>query len=164
MATRRSQTLETSSALIHALLGMKAGTSTPESIRALFAQVLEASGLDHDQRVEVLGGALVAEAVRPYWEAGHGAEDAHQQMRRNDAELADVIEALSPVLLARAEAKGVARELLREVESLLSDILPAPVPAPDPIPEPPAIATEAFTPVRHDDPPADGGQFSLFGS
>lgn len=158
MATRRSQTLEQSSSLIHALLGMKTGTSTPESIRALFAQVLETAGLDHDQRVEVLGGALVAEAVRPYWEAGHGAEDAHQQMRRNDSELADVIEALSPVLLARAEAKGVARELLREVESLLNDLLPASNM------EPEAVAGNDVPQPTRDEPLVDGGQFSLFGS
>ncbi len=98
---------------------MKAGVSSPEMIRDLLARVLEAAGLDHDQRVEVLGGALVAEAVRPYWEAGHAPVDAHIELRRNDAELADVIEALSPVLLARAEAKDVARAAVRAIELLL---------------------------------------------
>lgn len=155
MAIRRTETVERSSALIHALVGMKAGTSSPDAIRELLARVLEAAGLDHDQRVEVLGGALVAEAVRPYWEAGHGPIDAHVELRRDDAELADVIEALSPVLLARAEAKDVAREALRAIELLLEREPIRDVKAPEMgvAPQPPSAPAK----------PQSDGQFQLFG-
>ena len=90
-----------------------------EAVRELVSGLLDAAGLSYDQRVEVLGGALVAEAVRPYWEAGSSADDAHDLLRRNDDELADVVESLSPVLLGRAEARVEAHQALAEIEALL---------------------------------------------
>lgn len=94
--------------------------TSPESVRALLAQLLDSAGLDHDQRVEVLGGALVAEAVRPYWEAGHSPDDAHKLLRIRDGELADAVEALSPVLLGRAEARETAHDALRAIDEMLA--------------------------------------------
>ena len=91
-----------------------------EAVRELVSELLDAAELDYDQRVEVLGGALVAEAVRPYWEAGNSADDAHDLLRRNDDELADVVESLSPVLLSRAEGRVEAHRALAEIQSLLS--------------------------------------------
>ena len=91
-----------------------------ETVRELVSGLLDAAGLDYDQRVEVLGGAFVAEAVRPYWEAGNSADDAHDLLRRNDDELADVVESLSPVLLGRAEARVEAHQALAEIEALLA--------------------------------------------
>jgi hypothetical protein len=77
------------------------------------------SGLDYDQRVELLGGMFVTEAVRPYWVAGHSADDAHSLLCARDAEIADVVEALAPVLLGRAEARGDAQRAVAEVTSLI---------------------------------------------
>jgi hypothetical protein len=82
---------------------------TPEQARALISRLLDATGLDYDQRVEVLGGSLVSEAVRPYWESGLSATEAHGRLAGNDPELAEVVEAVSTVLLARAEAQDDAR-------------------------------------------------------
>lgn len=105
--------------VIKALQAMQPGSCTAESVRALISNLLDAAGLDYDQRVDVLGGALIAEAVRPYWEAGHDAESAHELLRSQDEELADMVEAVSPVLLARAEAQYQALDALAEVNALL---------------------------------------------
>ncbi|MGH2633854.1 MAG: hypothetical protein ACRDG3_10630 [Tepidiformaceae bacterium] len=93
---------------------------SPEAVRELLERLLDASGLDYDQRVEVLGGALVAESVRPYWLSGNSADAAHELLRRHDGELADVVETLSPVLLARAEARDDARKAVELVQAMLA--------------------------------------------
>ncbi|HXU23286.1 MAG TPA: hypothetical protein VN697_04580 [Tepidiformaceae bacterium] len=93
---------------------------SPDALRAVLTRLLDLSGLDYDQRVELLGGALVAEAVRPYWISGHSPRAAHDLLRRHDGELADVVETLSPVLLARAEARDEAREAINRLEALLA--------------------------------------------
>lgn len=77
----------------------------PSEVGDFIAAILDAAGLDRDARVEVLGGALVTEAVRPYWEAGCSADEAHEQLQVDDPELAEVVEAISPALLGRAEAR-----------------------------------------------------------
>ena len=92
---------------------------TCEQARVLIAQLLDATGLDYDQRIEVLGGALVSEAVRPYWESGSTADEAHERLCRNDSELAEVVESVSTVLLARAEAQDDARTIIRFLEAKL---------------------------------------------
>ena len=93
--------------------------SSPEAVRDFLSQVLAAAGLEYDQRMELLGGLFVAEAVRPYWESGHAADDAHELLRLHDAELADAVEALSPILLGRAEAHEEAHLAVLEVDALL---------------------------------------------
>ena len=90
-----------------------------EQARALISRVLDATGLDYDQRVEVLGGALVAEAVRPYWESGLTPEEAHERLWSNDLELAEVVEGVSTVLLERAEAQDDARAIIGFLEAQL---------------------------------------------
>lgn len=92
---------------------------TTEQARALLARLMDATGLDYDQRVEVLGGALVSEAVRPHWESGLTAGEAHERLCRSDSELAEVVESVSTMLLARAEAQDEARAIIGLVESRL---------------------------------------------
>lgn len=92
---------------------------SPEEVRALIEELLEAAGLDYDEQVEALGGAFVSEAVRPYWVAGRSAGEAHELLRRGDAEVADMVEALSPVLLGRAEARATARRAVDAAAELL---------------------------------------------
>ena len=92
---------------------------TAEQARALVSRLLDAMAIDYDRRVEVLGGVLVSEAVRPYWETGLAAAEAHERLWRNDAELAEVVEAVSTVLLARAEAQDEARAMIGFVETQL---------------------------------------------
>lgn len=99
-------------------------SATTESVIAAIAALLDASGVEPDMRAEVLGGALVTEAVRRYWKEGRSAEEAHALLRQNDAEMADVIEAVSPMLLGRAQARADAGDTIRAIESLLN--APAP--------------------------------------
>lgn len=113
-----------------ATLAFEAGLRTlanrnwsPEAVRELLERLLDVTGLDYDQRVELLGGALVAECVRPYWLPGNSPEAAHGLLRRRDDELAEMVESVAPVLLARAEARDEARQALALIESLL-DIKP----------------------------------------
>jgi len=66
-----------------------------------------------------LGGALVMEALRPYWGADRSPHDAHEALRRDDPELARVIEAIAPMLLGRVEAQEEGRAAIEAVEALL---------------------------------------------
>ena len=123
MSSRRDQTDLRSAASLDVLLAAlrasgRAHSLSAERVREMIIRLLDVAGLDYDQRVEVLGGALVTEAVRPFWEAGYGPDDAHRSLRKRDAELADIVEALSPVFLARAEARDEAQCALAEVETL----------------------------------------------
>lgn len=106
-------------ALDAALSGIARGSWTTEQARELIARLLDATGLDYDQRVEVLGGALVSEAVRPHWESGLSAGEAHDRLWRNDSELAEVVESVSTMLLDRAEAQDEARAMIGFVEARL---------------------------------------------
>jgi hypothetical protein len=81
--------------------------------------LLAHSGLGADDRVQALGGALVREALRSYWGHGRTPSQAHEALRRADAELADVIEALAPLLLGRAQAREDGAQAIATVESLL---------------------------------------------
>lgn len=92
---------------------------TTEQARELVSRLLDATGMDYDQRVDVLGGALVSEAVRPYWESGLSVGEAHERLWANDSELAEVVEGVSTMLLARAEAQDEARAMIGFVETQL---------------------------------------------
>jgi hypothetical protein len=83
------------------------GDASPERLRDLIAQLLDVAGLPHDDRVDVLGGALVSEAVRPHWLATDSPEDAHARLRQQSPELADAIEAIAPLLYGRAAVAAV---------------------------------------------------------
>jgi hypothetical protein len=91
----------------------------PGEVVALIGELLDAAGLDRDERVEVLGGALVAEAVRPYWIEGCNAEEAHAELQVEDPELSEAVEAISPMLLGRAKAREESRDAIRDLEAML---------------------------------------------
>ncbi len=120
MNAEHPATADRSRQIVDAVLRGVAATSwSPEAVRDLLERLLNVMGLDYDQRVELLGGMLVTEAVRPYWLEGHSAADAHALLRARDAETADMVEALAPVLLGRAEARDEGRSALDEVAQIL---------------------------------------------
>ncbi|TAK79219.1 MAG: hypothetical protein EPO16_02320 [Dehalococcoidia bacterium] len=82
-------------------------------------RLLAESGLTPDERVEVLGGALVVEALRPYWTGALSAEEAHDALRAADPELADAIEGLAPMLLGHAEVRAEAAAAIEAIGALL---------------------------------------------
>ncbi len=91
----------------------------PERIAEALRRLLGESGLTAEERVQVLGGALVVEALRPYWTGERTAEAAHFALRAADPELADAIEALAPMLLGRAEVREEAGAAIEAIEALL---------------------------------------------
>jgi hypothetical protein len=112
---RRGQRSSTRSALMR--LDVRHGTA--DQLAALLEQVFQESSLDAQERVQLLGGALVMEALRPYWGADRSPHDAHEALRRDDPELARVIEAIAPMLLGRVEAQEEGRAAVEAVEALL---------------------------------------------
>lgn len=90
-----------------------------DQLSALVCGILDAAGIPADRRVEVLGGALVTEAVRPHWGATRSPEAAHEALRSSDPELAEAVEALSVVLLGRTETRETARAAISAFEDLL---------------------------------------------
>ncbi|MDZ7729508.1 MAG: hypothetical protein U5Q44_15665 [Dehalococcoidia bacterium] len=101
------------------LLARATRSMSAAELQATIIELLDAAGLDQDTRVEVLGGALVSEAVRPYWEAGLSAEEAHDALARNDEELAEAVETLGPMLLGRAQARDDASRAIGSIERML---------------------------------------------
>jgi ABC-type transporter Mla subunit MlaD len=89
-------------------------------LSTLVCSLLDVAGLSPEQRLDVLGGAFVSEAVRPHWATDATAEHAHAALRGGDAELADAVEAVAQVLLGRAESREDARAALAELEKLLA--------------------------------------------
>jgi hypothetical protein len=101
-------------------LARRADPVSPEIVAGRVARVLAESGLTPEQSVEVLGAAFVTEAFRPYWIEGRPANEAHDRMRRHDPELAEAVEALSPMLLGRVRSREEAASALAEIERLLA--------------------------------------------
>ena len=106
------------SSLAKMLSGARGASS--EELTALLCGLLEAAGLTPEQRIELLGGAFVAEAVRPHWSEEAAAERAHDALRIADGELADAVEALAQVLLGRAQTRDEATAALAEFERMLT--------------------------------------------
>lgn len=106
------------SALARMLTGAQGASIDKQS--ALVRDILDAAGLTPEQRIDVLGGAFVAEAIGPHWDDAAGAEDAHESLRFADEELADAVEAVAQVLLGRAQSRDEAREALAELDRLLA--------------------------------------------
>ena len=98
-------------------LDLKRG-STAELAEAI-AAILDETPLRMDDRVQLLGGALVMEALRPFWTDGRTPLEAHEQLRAHDPELADAIEAIAPMLLGRAEVREESEAAVSAVEELL---------------------------------------------
>lgn len=84
------------------------------------ATLLDGTSLSNEERVQLLGNALVMEALRPHWVDGRSPGEAHRLLRSSDPELADAVEALAPMLLGRAEARDEAQLAVAEVEDLLT--------------------------------------------
>ena len=91
----------------------------PAQLSAALHALLDGSALSQEERVQVLGGALVLEALRPHWGTGRSPADAHASLRRADPELADAIEAIAPMLLGRAQAQEEALAALTTIEAWL---------------------------------------------
>lgn len=94
-----------------------------EPVDAMAQKVLtlfDVVGFGPDGRLEALAAAFVTEALRPYWAGGRDAAEAHARLRAADPRVADVIEAIAPWLLDRAEMRDEALAALGEVERLLA--------------------------------------------
>lgn len=91
----------------------------PEAVAARVHALLDRAGLDVDDRTRLLAGAMVIEALRPYWSRGLSAEQAHAALRREDPEMADCIEAIAPALVGRIRAHEDARSAIAAAEALL---------------------------------------------
>lgn len=102
-----------------ALLRMDLRRGDPDRIAEAVRRLLAESGLEPEERVQVLGGALVVEALRPYWTGDRTAEEAHQALRVETPELADAVEALAPLLLGRAAVREEAGAAIAAIEALL---------------------------------------------
>jgi len=120
MAASQPQRSSARSSTRSALLPLDLRHGNANQLAALLEEVFEESPLDAQQRVQLLGGALVMEALRPYWGADRSPHDAHDALRRADAELALVIEAIAPMLLGRVEAQEAGLAAIEAVEALLS--------------------------------------------
>ena len=83
------------------------GEATPEQLLDIIAQLMDVAGLDREQRIEMLGSALVTEIVQPYWDGTRTADEAHTALREADPSLADTVEAIAPVLYGRAAVNAV---------------------------------------------------------
>lgn len=90
-----------------------------DQLGALVCGILDAAGIPAERRVEVLGAALVTEAVRSHWASSPSPAAAHESLRRTDPELAEAVEGLSIFLLGRAETRETTRAALAALEDLL---------------------------------------------
>lgn len=82
-------------------------------------RLVAALGIESEQLVRVLGSAMVAAAVAPFWVEGESAGDAHSRLTAQDPELAAVVDAIAPMLYSRELGARTAAQALAEVESLL---------------------------------------------
>jgi hypothetical protein len=102
------------------LLAMDLSKANPATVADAMATLLDGTTLSNEERVQLLGNALVMEALRPHWVDGRSPSEAHRLLRSSDPELADAVEALAPMLLGRAEALDDARHAVAEAEDLLA--------------------------------------------
>jgi uncharacterized protein YdaT len=99
------------------------GRDRNEAIEIVQRALVDA-GYEGSDCVDVLGGAFVSAAVRRYWAEGLSASEAHERLMADDPELARAIEALAPLLLDRAEARGQREAAVAAVELLLAGSAP----------------------------------------
>lgn len=105
--------------LKRALLRLDLRSGTPDQIGTAIEVMLDEADLPAARRVELLGGLIVVEALRPYWKRGRTPQEAHESLRRDDPELAEAIEALAPMLLGRAQAREDAAAAIDAFEAML---------------------------------------------
>ncbi len=93
---------------------------TSEQLAEIIDALLTRSSLGAEERMQLLGGLFVTEALREHRVDGRGPAEAHERLRDVDPELAEAVAQLVPVLLGRAEALrdgaqavAAAQELLR---------------------------------------------------
>ena len=91
-----------------------------ETVAELLSAIFDTVSLSREDRVQLLGSALVMEALRPHWVDGNSPGTAHRLLRSSDPELAATVEAIAPMLLSRAESRENARKAVKAVEELLS--------------------------------------------
>ena len=91
-----------------------------ETVAELLSAIFDTVSLSREDRVQLLGSALVMEAVRPHWVDGNSPGTAHRLLRASDPELAATVESIAPMLLSRAESRENARKAVKAVEELLS--------------------------------------------
>jgi hypothetical protein len=92
--------------------------SASDEVGEAIELLLSAGELTAEQRIEVLGGLLAVEVLRPYWRRNRFPDDAQESLRQDDPDLAAVLEALAPVLLGRAQAREDAAAAVAHVETL----------------------------------------------
>ena len=91
-----------------------------ETVAELLSVIFDTVSLSREDRVQLLGSALVMEALRPHWVDGNSPGTAHRLLRASDPELAATVESIAPMLLSRAESRENARKAVKAVEELLS--------------------------------------------
>ena len=91
-----------------------------ETVAELLSAIFDTVSLSREDRVQLLGSALVMEALRPHWVDGNSPGTAHRLLRASDPELAATVESIAPMLLSRAESRENARKAVKAVEELLS--------------------------------------------
>jgi len=104
------------------LLAMDLATADLATVGEAMATLLDETSLISEERIQLLGNALVMEALRPFWIDGRSPGEAHRMLRGTDPELADAVESLAPMLLSRAEARDVAERAIAEAEALFGAI------------------------------------------
>jgi len=102
------------------LLSMDLQNADPATVADAITTLLDSTSLSNEDRVQLLGNALVMEALRPHWVDGRSPGAAHRLLRGTDPELADAVEAIAPMLLGRAEARDEAQRAVAEAEELLA--------------------------------------------
>ena len=102
------------------LLAMDLSQADLATVADAMSTLLDGTSLNNEERVQLLGNALVMEALRPHWVDGRSPGEAHRLLRTSDPELADAVEALAPMLLSRAEARDDARRAIAEAQDLLT--------------------------------------------
>lgn len=86
---------------------MDLGQASPEQLLDLISQLMDVAGLDREERIELLGKALVTEIVEPFWDGTRTPDEAHAALRETDPSLAGTVEAIAPVLYGRAAVSAV---------------------------------------------------------
>lgn len=92
---------------------------TSEQLAEIIGTLLTRSSLSAEERIQLLGGLFVTEALREHWVDGRSPAEAHGRLRGSDPELAKAIEQLVPMLLGRAEALRDGAEAIAAVQELL---------------------------------------------
>jgi len=104
------------------LLAMDLEHADLATVGEAMSSLIDETSLSHEDRIQLLGNALVMEALRPFWIDGRSPGEAHRMLRGNDPELADAVEALAPMLLSRAEARDTAERAVAEAQTLLGAV------------------------------------------